>query len=107
MNKEDIQQFFDKLSGSRIVFKVKCHDCKGPVDIYIDMVPDVKVTINGGALYNVQTGSTPTDKTCFFRCDKCIKDDLVYSRSIGYLKPINQMHKAKVQEVATRSKFRV
>jgi len=113
MNKEDFQQFFDKSCGPR---KGECHDCKGPVGIYLGVAVGGRVTIKGGALYSVQTGSTPTDRTCFFKCDKCLKVDPVlrnfrpcevYTHSAGYLRPINQIHKAKVREVTTRSKFRI
>jgi len=113
---EDLQEFFDKSPGPRIGFKGLCHDCGKLVVIKMDMDQEGKVTISGGALYNAQTGTTEADKNFFLKCDDCFKKDPelkkfqpceVYTRSIGYLRPVKQMNEGKQAEVAMRSKFKI
>lgn len=115
MRKEDLQKIFNK-AGPKTGFKGKCHACKNNVTIKMDMDIDGRVTISGGAIYYVQTGPTPTDKEFFFKCDDCFEKDAalrnympceVYSRAIGYLRPVSQWNDGKQAEFALRSTFKV
>jgi len=116
LKSEDLQEFFDKSSGPHIGFKAACHDCGKPVCIEMDMDKDGKVTVRGGAMYCAQTGATNADKSFFLKCDNCFSKDSilkrympceVYTRSIGYLRPVKQMNEGKQAEVAMRLKFKV
>jgi ribonucleoside-triphosphate reductase len=59
---------------------------------------------------------TPTFSICMdhgyingehFKCPKCGKDCEVYTRVIGYLRPVQQFNKGKVQEYKQRKVFKV
>lgn len=113
---EDLQKYFDKSSGPHIGFKSLCHDCGKLVIIKMDMDHTGKVTVRGGALYNVQVGQTKEDQAFFLKCDDCFKKDPelkkfqpceVYSRVIGYLRPVGQWNEGKQEEFKIRSKFTV
>ncbi|MBE9570757.1 MAG: hypothetical protein IMF11_09020 [Proteobacteria bacterium] len=113
---EDLQKFFDKSPGPRIGFKATCHDCGEPICIKMDMDYTGKVTVKGGALYSAQVGPTQEDKAFFLKCDACFKKDPVlrnfqpcevYSRVIGYLRPVGQWNDGKQAEFKLRSTFKV
>ena len=113
---EDLQKFFDESPGPRIGFKGLCHDCGGLVCVKMDMASDGKVTISGGALYHAQTGSTEEDKTYFLKCGDCFRKDSglknfrpceVYSRVVGYLRPVSGWNEGKQEEFKMRSTFEV
>lgn len=113
---EDLQKYFNESPGPRIGFKASCHDCGNPVCIKMDMDHTGKVTIKGGALYSVQTGQTTEDKAFFMKCDVCFEKDStlrnfqpceVYSRVIGYLRPVGQWNEGKQEEFKLRSTFKV
>ena len=59
---------------------------------------------------------TPTFSVCMdhgyingehFKCPKCEKDCEVYTRVIGYLRPVQQFNKGKVQEYKQRKVFKL
>lgn len=113
---ENLQDFFDKSSGPHIGFKAACHVCGEPVCIKMDMDHTGKVIVSGGALYSAQVGQTQEDKAFFLKCDACFKKNPklrnfqpceVYSRVIGYLRPVSQWNDGKQAEFKLRSKFKV
>jgi len=113
---EDLQDYFDKSPGPHIGFKANCHDCGKPVCLKMDMDNTGKVTVSGGALYRAQVGQTNEDKAFFLKCDACFKKDPklrnfqpceVYSRVIGYLRPVGQWNEGKQAEFELRSKFNI
>ncbi len=114
MKIKDLNLMFEILKSNHITFDGKCHDCRASVSVNIDRDPDGKVTVDGGAIYWVQTGPSPDDKDFFLKCDKCFKKNPelrnympceVYSRVVGYLRPVNQWNEGKRQEFKARKKF--
>ncbi len=85
--------------------KIICHDCKKEItDIKID---EKNQKITGAVFYEWK------DKM-FAKCPECFKKDSVlrnfqraevYSRVVGYLRPVQQWHQGKKEEYEDRVEF--
>jgi len=113
---EDLQEYFKDAGSPHIGFQGTCHDCGCAVTIGIDWAEDGKLTISGGVLYNPQVGPTSADRQFFLKCDSCFKKDStlrnympcdVYSRVVGYLRPVSGWNEGKKEEFKLRSTFKV
>ena len=102
-----------QLETEDVSFIGKCHDCGIPVNVICTVNENGEFVISGGAIYNPQFGVPPTKHT-FFKCDACFTKDKVlrdfipcevYSRVVGYLRPIQQWNKGKVEEFKQRKEF--
>jgi hypothetical protein len=107
MQIRDIENYCEKAKTNHIAFAGFCHDCKEKVVVNIDLTP-AGLEISGGAAYKVEDG------TVFLKCDKCFKEGSalrnynpceVYSRVVGYLRPISQWNNGKRQEFEDRKNF--
>lgn len=111
---EDLQKLFDDSKSPKIGFKGACHDCGKPVCIDIDQDQSGGVSVAGGAVYHPATGFTEEDKTFFLKCDACFEVNptlkkfqpcSVYSRVVGYLRPVSDWNEGKQSEYAMRKTF--
>jgi hypothetical protein len=85
----------------------QCHDCG--CDVHVTALPlEDGIHIKGGSIYE------PSRDRFFLKCDACFeKDHLlrnyqnceVYSRVVGYLRPVGQWNDAKAQEFRDRGLF--
>ena len=109
MTKEWLQNLYDEHQCPELEFNGKCHDCKQPVSVVTILSLDGTLTINGGALYKT------VEKKPFFKCDPCFeKDNLlrnyqqceVWSRVVGYLRPVKQYNPGKQEEFHDRTNFK-
>ena len=87
-----------------------CHDCGEPMSVEGDEIK------NGVFLVydlSAQTGSAG-EKINVFKCNDCyaknkaltnFQECEVYSRVVGYIRPVQQWHKGKKQEFAERQEF--
>ena len=89
-----------------------CHDCGKQVEVYITLLEDKTIQIEGGAIYKVKQG---IKYEYFFKCDECFNNDPilhdcitceVYSRVVGYLRPVLQWNKGKKEEYKMRTVFK-
>lgn len=97
-----------KEGYDHIDFTGKCHDCGQDVTITIfkeDLNTD-DISIGGGAIYG--------DMSDFqLKCDSCFEKDPVlhnktcevYSRVVGYMRPVSQWNKGKQAEYDMRKEF--
>ena len=99
------------LEEHDITYKGLCHDCGCHVSIDIKVIEDGTITIEGGAVYKVKQG---LENLMFFKCDECFKNEHilkdwrkceVYSRVVGYLRPVQQWNKGKKVEYDMRKEF--
>ena len=90
----------------RIEYEGKCHDCEKDVKVCIFRDDKGAITIKGGAVYN--------PLSIFLKCDNCFQKDSVlrnyrscevYSRAIGYLRPVSQWNVGKQEEWKMRKNF--
>jgi len=88
----------------RIEYGGKCHDCGKDVKVSISRNEEKGITIVGGAVYNPVINDT---KQLFFKCDNCFTKDNtlknwrqieVFSRVVGYIRPISGWNKGKLEE---------
>lgn len=81
-----------------------CHDCDKKLDVKEEEV-------QGGKLLKYKDGE---DELFIFKCDDCFAKNPaltnfrkceVYSRVVGYIRPVQQWHKGKQQEWSERKGF--
>ena len=110
MKIEEIQK---QLETEKVEFHDKCHDCGIPVDILCSINEDNEIVIEGGAVYNPKFGTPPTEHI-ILKCIECFGKDKtlrnfipceVYSRIVGYLRPVQQWNKGKQEEFKKRKEF--
>ena len=102
-----------QLDTDNASFHGNCHVCGVPVDVFCSVNKNGELVISGGAMYNPKFGVPPTKRT-FFKCDKCFTKDRVlrdyipcevYSRVVGYLRPVQQWNEGKQEEFKQRKEF--
>lgn len=109
MTKESLQKLFEKYQCRELAWKGHCHDCGTPTEVVAHVEDDGKLTVWGGAVIETETDGT------FVKCDECMKENEyltnyhsieVYSRIVGYLRPIQQWNPGKRAEFDTRKDFK-
>ena len=104
-----IEELQKHLETENVEFRGNCHDCKIPVNVLCAANEDGEIVVTGGALYTLKL-----TKQLFFKCDTCFEKDKtlrnwqpceVYSRVVGYLRPVQQWNKGKVEEFKKRKEF--
>jgi len=93
---------FDNL----IKYKNYCHDCKKEIKIE-------NKQIKNGVLLNYEDNG---EKFTVFKCNECFQKNPrltnfrkceVYSRIVGYLRPIQQWNIGKIQEFNERREYKI
>lgn len=86
--------------------QIKCHDCGKIAEINNDEVT------NGKFLEYEEENK----KYCIFKCTECLEKDKslnnykvseVYSRVVGYIRPIAQFNLGKQQEYKDRKEYKI
>ena len=104
----ELEKLFISEKTDILEFVGKCHDCGKDVLVEILNTPE-GITIIGGAVYRNEVGD-------FLKCDACHSIDPIlrnyqpcqnYTRTVGYLRPVDAMNDAKQQEVKMRKMFKV
>lgn len=116
MKIEEIEKQLE--TTGRIEHKGKCHDCGKDVKVCIFRDKETgAIIIEGGAIYNPLIQATtgrPERIAIFVKCDKCYGNDHVlryyqdtdiYSRVVGYLRPVSGWNKGKLEEFKQRKEF--
>lgn len=94
-------------------FYGNCHDCGIPVNVLCYINDKGEVVIEGGSVYNPKFGEPPTEHI-FLKCDACFQKDRIlrdwqpvetYSRVVGYIRPVQQWNRGKVEEFKQRKEF--
>ena len=93
------------------IYKGICHDCSIPVTVEAKVAEDGAISIGGGAVYKIKIDR---ENRYYFKCDSCFKKDKVlrtwqsceiYSRVVGYLRPVQQWNNGKKAEYEMRKNF--
>ena len=102
--------------GGEKEYEGKCHDCSRAVKVKVCEDEETgMLTIVGGAVYNPLVGMPPTERI-YLKCDVCYDKDRVlrgfrecevYSRVVGYLRPVKQWNEGKAAEWGERKVFKV
>lgn len=105
MTPERLHELYDK--NQNLSFHGHCWDCKKHIDIAVNAT-EKGFEITGGAVYEA------FEDQFFLKCDDCFKKDKtlrnyrpceVYSRVVGYLRPVSQWNEGKQQEFKDRQNF--
>ena len=109
MRIEDLKKDIEK---GDMIYRGKCHDCSKQVEVAATLREDGAIIIAGnGSVYKVKEG---LESKYFFKCEACFKDDKtlrnwrqceVYSRCVGYLRPVQQWNAGKKEEYNMRREF--
>ena len=109
MKIEDLKADLEK---GDMIYRGVCHDCGVPVESKAIVREDGAIVVTGGSVYKIKQGATKPKY--FFKCDECFKKDktlrnfrncLVYSRVVGYLRPVDGWNKGKIAEWNVRKEF--
>ena len=105
---EKLHKLFDENPDKSVIgFEGRCHDCSSDVKVDVSLVPE-GFMISGGAVYEPQT------EQYFTKCDTCYAKNPVltnfqkcevYSRVVGYLRPVSQWNEGKQAEFQNRKTF--
>lgn len=99
------------LKEGDISYRGVCHDCKIPVTVTTKEAKDGTITIEGGSVYKIKQG---LEELLFFKCDECFAKDHtlrnfrqceVYSRVVGYLRPVSGYNLGKKEEYDMRKEY--
>ena len=108
MKLEDLKADIEK---GDFIYRGLCHDCKTHVEVTAKLTEEGVIEIEGGSVYKTKQG---IDDIYFFKCDSCFakdpilhdfRDCEVFSRVVGYLRPIQQWNKGKKTEYDMRKVF--
>ena len=101
--------------GERKEYEGKCHDCSKEVRVVIDRDEETgAIVIEGGAVYSPVVGMPPVERI-YLKCNACFEksrrltsfvDCEVYSRVVGYLRPVKQWNAGKRSELRQRVEFK-
>ena len=95
--------------GKKGLLKGSCHDCKAPVEIAVDIQKDGQVVSMGPFWWIEGVGG-------FSKCPRCFDIEPllkhyqpceVYSRVVGYLRPIKHFNLGKQAEYKQRINFKL
>ncbi len=102
-----LKKLSEQLKESEIAFSAKCHDCSEDTIVEVTIYEDNADT-NGGGYWNIEGED-------FIKCQPCFNKDPilrnfrkceVYSRVVGYLRPIKQWNPGKQEEYKQRKNFK-
>jgi transcription elongation factor Elf1 len=99
-----------ELEGKSREFNGICHDCGKEVEVRVAVNTEGTIKITGGAVYKIKQG---IETGMFFKCDSCFEKDHilywqdcdVYSRVVGYYRPVKHWNKGKAAEWDKRKEF--
>ena len=105
---EKLHKLFDENPNKSVIgFEGSCHDCGRDVKVDVSLTLE-GFMILGGAVYE------PQPEQYFTKCDACYKKNPVltnfqkcevYSRVVGYLRPVSQWNEGKQAEFHNRKAF--
>lgn len=97
--------------------KGRCHDCGMEMETIIAVDCEPPEIIQGGGFWHFDDCSTPeTPNGNFMKCPECMEKDPilrnyrrceVWSRVVGYLRPVSQWNKGKQVEFKERKNYKV
>ena len=108
MKVEDLKRLFEQEKVRELSWQGFCHDCSTEVEVVARVEDDGEMSIRDGAIYQFNDIGT------FLKCPDCFEKDPVlrdyqpmevYSRVVGYLRPVSQYNPAKQEEFRERVNF--
>ena len=109
MRPDKIEKSFDEHKSDVLIWHADCHDCNTEVNFRAERKKD-GIHLSGGAMYE------PIDDEFFFKCPECFKNNPtltrwqkneIYSRCVGYMRPISSWNKGKQSEFKKRVPYKI
>mgnify|MGYP000904286939 CR=1 FL=1 len=101
-----------KEQARELCWQGACWDCAEPVKVEVVVREDGDIGVSGGAVCDIDGKRDP--RLFVVKCDACFKKNPkfgrrteVYSRVVGYLRPINQWNKGKQAEWHKRTTLKI
>jgi hypothetical protein len=101
-----LKSLSERLKESQFSFHAKCHDCNQDTVVEVNIY-EGNADTSGGGYWNI-------DGENFIKCQLCYEKDPilrnfrrceVYSRVVGYLRPVKQWNPGKQEEYKQRKNF--
>lgn len=109
MTKQELSNMIGNNQFATILFD--CYDCKESGSIHVERTSATELNISGGALFKPPQNWQP-ETNLLAKCQVCFDKEPtfkpeteVYSRCVGYLRPVKNWNKAKKGEFALRKTF--
>lgn len=100
---EALEKLFIKHKTNKLGFRGACYDCGKEIVVNVDVDENGKVKVAGGAVYFTKWGDN------LLKCESCFAKDRVlhrkvdvYSRVVGYMRPIDNWNVGKKEEWKNR-----
>lgn len=112
MKQETLKKLFEEHKVNELAWEDTCKDCGMGAIVIASMQEDGQIGIDGGAVYQPD----PNCEDVYIKCDSCfIKNPIltgwrkteVYSRIVGYMRPLQTWNNAKAGEFKMRKEFLV
>ena len=108
------QELSDLMADNqRLVVEGICYDCQCPVTIRAERISSTEIAVTGGALFK-PPDLWQMDDPYLCKCDACYEQapmfgrpTMVYSRVVGYMRPVSAWNGAKQSEFKLRKTFEV
>jgi predicted nucleic acid-binding Zn ribbon protein len=107
-----IEELKKDIEKQDMIYRGVCHECSKPVEVTATLREDGAIVIGGnGSVYKEKEGQ---NSKYFFKCESCFRADKilhnfrecdVYSRVVGYLRPVNHWNKGKKAEFEMRKEY--
>ncbi len=107
------QELSDLMQDSqRLIVEGICWDCKEPISIRAERISSTEISVSGGALCKPPTNWNLDDEF-LCKCDACYehvpafgRPTQVYSRVVGYMRPVDAWNGAKQSEFRMRKTYK-
>ena len=108
------QKLSDWMQDSqRVTVHADCCGCDMPVTITLERIAPDQIRVDGGAMFKPPESWHEPDEF-LFKCNGCFRDNPqfgmrteVYSRVVGYMRPVSQWNGAKKSEFQMRKTFAI
>lgn len=107
MTQKQLEEMFEAEKAKQLVFEGHCHDCDDKIQVIATMRDD-GIQVTGGAVFK-------PGEDIFIKCEDCYKVDntltcwqpcQVYSRVVGFYRPVEYWNKGKREEFKMRKNFK-
>jgi len=115
MTLDDLKEIMGEKRPAELIINGHCHDCKKDLKVIVQLFADDSVKLYGGVPFRV-TQKDIGEKQTYIKCPECYEKDKVlrnwqrcevYSRVVGYLRPVSQWNEGKKQEYTERAEMKV
>ena len=110
MQIKELQNLFEQEQVRELSWGGCCWNCGKEVEVVARVEDDGQLLVEGGAIYRFQ------DLGTFLKCSDCYEEDSVlrdyqpmevYSRVVGYYRPVTYFNPGKQEEFRKRVNFKV